>query len=93
MALTAVTSHRRTHGTDYERIKRILVPKSQQTGPVLPGLAYKYGFERIGQGTLSNDILIAMSAARLRIRVFTSIERDNRKLAEFRPLQWQVVSF
>ena len=81
---------------DYERIKRVLVPNLSdwsQTGRVLRRLAEKHGFEKIGQGRLTNDALIAMSAARLGIRVFTTNERDYRRLAEFRSFQWQVVSF
>ena len=80
---------------DYNRIKRILVPNLSDwtlTGRLLRALAQKYGFERIGQGRLSNDALIAMSAARLGIRVFTAKERDHRRLAAFRDCQWQVIS-
>ena len=80
---------------DYAGIKRILVPNLGDwtyAGRVLHRLAEKYGFERIGQGRLTNDALIAMSAARLGIRVFTTNARDYQKLAEFRSFQWQVVS-
>ena len=80
---------------DYNRIKRILVPNLSdwtRTGRVLRALAQKYGFERIGQGRLSNDALIATSAARLGIRVFTAKERDHRRLAAFSDCQWQVIS-
>jgi len=80
---------------DYSRIKRILVPNLSdwtRTGRVLRALAQKYGFERIGQGRLTNDALIAMSAARLGIRVFTANARDYRRLAEFRDFHWQVIS-
>ena len=52
----------------------------------------EYGYEQIGQGRLTNDALIAMSAARLGIRVITTNERDFRRLAEFRTFQWQVTA-
>jgi predicted nucleic acid-binding protein len=61
-----------------------------QTGKVLARVAVKYGYEKIGRGRLTNDALIAMSAARLGITVITANERDFRKLAEFHPFQWQV---
>ena len=80
---------------DFERAKRILVPNLSdwtKAGEVLGRLAQKYGYEKIGQGRLANDALIAMSAARLGIRVMTTNERDFRKLAEFRPFQWETAS-
>ncbi len=78
---------------DFERAKRILVPNLSdwsQAGRVLARLAAKYRYEKIGQGRLTNDALIAMSAGRLGIRVITANERDFSKLAEFRLFQWQV---
>ncbi|MBZ5521448.1 MAG: type II toxin-antitoxin system VapC family toxin [Acidobacteriia bacterium] len=80
---------------DFDRVKRILVPNLSdwtQTGRVLARLAAKYHYERIGQGRLTNDALIAMSAARLGIRVITANVRDFSRLAEFRTFQWQVAT-
>jgi predicted nucleic acid-binding protein len=54
-------------------------------------LATKYGYEQIGQGRLTNDALIAISAGRLGIQVLTANERDYRRLAEFRRFQWRVI--
>jgi len=79
---------------DFDRVKRILVPNLgdwTQTGRVLARLAAKYGYEQIGQGRLTNDALIAMSAGRFGIRVLTANERDYRRLAEFRAFQWQII--
>ena len=80
---------------DFDRAKRILVPNLSdwaQAGKVLARLAIKYGYEQIGQGRLTNDALIAMSAGRLGIRVITVNERDFSRLAEFRTFQWQVTT-
>jgi|ERR1019366_5000222 predicted nucleic acid-binding protein len=80
---------------DFDRAKRILVPNLSdwtQTGRVLARLAAKYHYEKIGQGRLTNDALIAMSAVRLGIRVITANERDFSRLAEFRAFQWQVAA-
>jgi predicted nucleic acid-binding protein len=81
---------------DFDEAKRILVPNLSdwtQVGKVLARLAGKYHYERIGQGRLTNDALIAMSAGRLGITVITANERDFSKLAEFRPFQWRVSGF
>ncbi len=80
---------------DFDRAKRILVPNLSdwtQAGRVLARLAAKYNYEQIGQGRLTNDALIAMSAGRLGIRVITANERDFRRLAEFRTFHWQVIT-
>jgi len=80
---------------DFDRVKRILVPNLSdwtQTGRVLARLATKYGYEQIGQGRLTNDALIAMSAGRLGIQVLTANERGYRCLSEFREFQWQVIT-
>jgi predicted nucleic acid-binding protein len=81
---------------DFDRANRILVPNLgdwSQAGRVLARLGAKYGYERIGQGRLTNDALIAVSAGRLGIRVITANERDFSRLAEFRSFQWQVAKF
>ena len=80
---------------DFDRAKRILVPNLSdwtQTGRVLARLAAKYDYEQIGQGRLTNDALIAMSAGRLGIRVLTANKRDYSRLAEFRAFHWQVIT-
>ena len=78
---------------DFDRAGRILVPNLgdwTQAGRILARLAIKYDYEEIGRGRLTNDALIAMSAARSGIRVITANQRDFAKLAEFRPFQWEV---
>jgi predicted nucleic acid-binding protein len=78
---------------EFERAGRILVPNLSDwvdAGKVLRLLAAKYDYEKIGRGRLTNDALIAISAARLGIRVITANEKDFRKLAEFRAFSWQV---
>jgi len=80
---------------DFGRAQRVLVPSQGDwtvTGRVLARLADKYGYEQIGQGRLTNDALIAMSARRLGIRVITANQRDYRRLAEFRAFQWEVAA-
>lgn len=78
---------------DFDRAKRVLVPSLSdwtEAGRVLSRLAAKYNYEQIGQGRLTNDALIAISAGRLGIRVITANQRDFGRLAEFHSFQWQV---
>lgn len=80
---------------DFDRVRRIVVPNLRdwtEAGKVLARLAVKYHYEQIGQGRLTNDALIAISAARLGIRVITANQRDFHRLAEFRPFEWQVAT-
>src|ERR1700676_1909971 len=80
---------------DFEKARRILVPNLNDwthTGKVLARLAAKYDYEKIGQGRLTNDALIAMSAGRLGVRVITANERDFSRVPEFRTFQWQVTT-
>jgi len=81
---------------DFDNAKRILVPNLTdwtQVGRVLARLANKYHYEQIGQGRLTNDALIAMSAGRMGITIITANQRDFSKLAEFRPFKWQLGRF
>jgi len=78
---------------EFEEMGRILVPNLNdwtESGRVLARLATKYHYEKIGRARLTNDALIAVSAARLGLRVITANERDFRRLAEFREFQWEV---
>ena len=78
---------------DFERARRVLVPNLSdwtQAGRILAKVGAKYGFERIGQGRLTNDALIAASAERCGIEVITGNARDFARIAEFCPLQWHV---
>ena len=80
---------------DFDRVKRILVPNLSdwtQAGRTLARVAEKYHYENIGLGRLTNDALIAMSAARMGITIITANEQDFRRLAEFRTFQWEVTA-
>jgi predicted nucleic acid-binding protein len=77
---------------DFDRAGRILVPNLNdwaQAGKVLARLAAEHGYEQIGRSRLTNDALIAMSAARQGITVITANQRDFARLAQFRPFQWE----
>ena len=78
---------------EFERANRLLVPNQRdwtRAGQLLNRIANKYGYESIGRSRLTNDALIATSAARCGIEVITGNARDFARLAEFCPLQWRV---
>ena len=78
---------------EFEQANRLLVPNQRdwsRAGQLLNRIASKYGYESIGRSRLTNDALIASSAARRSIEVITANERDFARLAEFCPLQWRV---
>lgn len=78
---------------DFDKAGRILVPILNDwalAGKVLARLAAKHGFEQIGQARLTNDALLAMSAARRGMTIITANKRDFGRLAQFHPFQWQV---
>jgi predicted nucleic acid-binding protein len=83
---------RMEHG--FRKAGKILVPDLNDwiaAGKALARLAVKYDYEKIGRNRLTNDALIAMSAARKGIHVITHNARDFQKLAEFSALSWQLV--
>jgi predicted nucleic acid-binding protein len=80
---------------DFDRINRILVPNLSdwtQSGRVLARVAAKYHCENIELGRLTNDALIATSAARMGVRVVAANEQDFSRLAEFHPFRWEVTT-
>lgn len=77
---------------DFERAGRLLVPLQSDwtaTGQVLALVGEKYGYEEVGRARMTNDALIAMSASRNGIVVQTMNDDDYRKIAEFRPFEWE----
>jgi predicted nucleic acid-binding protein len=81
---------------EFDRMSRILLPNLSDwtlAGKMLYQLAAKYKYEQIGRTRLTNDALLAASAARTGTLVITLNSRDLERLAEFCPFQWQIFSF
>jgi predicted nucleic acid-binding protein len=79
---------------NFESAGRLLVPlQSDWTtgGQVLALIGKKYGYEEVGRARMTNDALIAMSAARQGITVLTINDDDYRMIAEFRHFEWERV--
>ncbi len=79
---------------DFVKVKRILVPlQSDWTacGQVLALIGEKYGYEEVGRARMTNDALIAITAARNGFTLLTQNATDFQRIAEFRPLRWEVI--
>ena len=80
---------------DFVKANRVLVPNLTDwsfAGRILATVAQAHGYEKIGRARLTNDALIAVSAARSGVRVITANARDYALLAQFCPLQWQAMA-
>jgi predicted nucleic acid-binding protein len=79
---------------EFEKVGRLLVPARNDwasAGQVLSRIGQKYGFNLVGKARMINDALIAMSAASHGLTVQTKNPGDYRRIAEFRPFDWEVV--
>lgn len=78
---------------DFSRLHRILVPNHSdwsRAGRVIARIGGEYGYEQTGRARLTNDALIAGSAARTGMLLLTLNKRDFARIAEFRPFHWQL---
>jgi len=78
---------------DFDKTRRMLVPNLTDwvhSGKALARLGARHDYERIGQGRLTNDALIAASAGRMGITVITANAGDFGRLAEFLPFRWRL---
>ena len=79
---------------DFVKVNRLLVPEAgewSRTGAVLAQIGEKYGYQKIGKVRITNDTLIGTSAARRGIVLLTISKRDFNLIAEFCPLQYQLL--
>src|SRR5882724_11459773 len=78
----------------FEKAGRLLVPIASDwtdCGQILCKIGMKYGYEQIGRSRLTNDALIALSAARKGLKVFTANAADFKMIAEFRHFEWDEI--
>jgi|SRR5215469_8405821 len=79
---------------EFEKLDRLLVPNQADwslTGRVLASIGARYGFEQVGRTRLTNDTLIAISAARNGFTVLTKNALDFARIDEFRPFDWELI--
>ena len=79
---------------DFKAVGRILTPDLGDwvgAGRILAKIGAKHGFDHVGRSRLTNDTLIAVSAARFGIRVLTANAKDYARIAEFRQFQWEIL--
>jgi len=78
---------------DFQGVNRLLVPTQndwKNTGTILNKIGQKYGFERIGKSRLTNDALIALSAARNGLNILTVNAKDFAQISEFTTFSWEI---
>ena len=79
----------------FGRVERILVPSGavyEDAGHVLRALNQSRGYRLSGSPSLTNDVLIALSARSIGATVVTGNERDFAAIREVRPFKLTVVS-
>lgn len=79
----------------FEKINRLLVPNRNDwtmSGQILSHIGRKHGFEMVGRARMTNDCLIAMTAARYGLTVITHNAEDFKMIAEFRPFKWKEIA-
>lgn len=79
---------------EFTKIGRLLVPERRDwlsAGQALSKVGQKYGFNLVGKARLTNDALIAMSAASHGFTIQTKNPGDFQLIAEFRAFDWEVV--
>jgi predicted nucleic acid-binding protein len=79
---------------DFDKVKRLLVPIHTDwtdCGRVLSLVGEKHGYEQVGRARMTNDTLIAMSVLRNGFTVLTKNADDFKKIAEFRPFNWEEI--
>lgn len=79
---------------NFEKINRLLVPNKTDwtiSGQVLAMIGNKHGFDLVKRARMTNDCLIAMSARRNGIKVYTHNTGDFEIISEFRPFDWEEI--
>jgi predicted nucleic acid-binding protein len=73
---------------------RLITPSAldwRQAGKLLSAIGQRFGFEKIGRSRLTNDVLIAISAARANATLCTANAKDFQRIAEFLDFDFTVV--
>ena len=80
---------------DFTRLRRVLVPNQSDwslTGRIVARIGARYGYEQTGRARLTNDTLIATSAARTGMLLLTLNERDFARISEFCSFHWELAA-
>ena len=79
---------------EFTKMNRVLLPVESDwrlAGDVLAQIGVRYGYEQVGRARMTNDALIAMSAARKGFIVLTHNAQDFRRIEKFRPFAWKEI--
>jgi predicted nucleic acid-binding protein len=77
----------------FEGVERLIVPTGadwREAGLVLSLIGERYGYNKVGQGKLTNDVLLALSARRRGLTVVTMNARDFALLSQHRPFRFVI---
>jgi predicted nucleic acid-binding protein len=80
--------------SDFSKVGRLLVPQASdwsKAGTILARIGERFGYDRIGKSRLTNDALIATSAARKGMVLITRNHRDFRLLATYCSLDFRTM--
>ena len=80
--------------SEFTKINRLLVPNQTDwsiAGQILNKIGEKYGFDKVGKARLTNDTLLAMSVARIGLKLLTANAKDFHLISEFREFDWEVI--
>ncbi|MEO7672766.1 MAG: PIN domain-containing protein [Pyrinomonadaceae bacterium] len=78
---------------DFDKANRLLVPLQidwTSAGKILNKIGEKHGFEQVGKARLTNDTLIAMTAARTGMTLISANAKDFAKISAFRAFEWRL---
>jgi predicted nucleic acid-binding protein len=79
---------------EFETVGWLILPGKSDwvlVGRVLNKIGEKYGFDLVGRSRLTNDALIALSAASLGLTVITRNGADYALINEFRPISYEEI--
>ncbi len=69
--------------SSYDRLITPTATDWRQAGKILSGIGRRFGFEEIGRSRLTNDVLIAISAARTNSTLCTGNTKDFDRIRQF----------
>ncbi len=76
----------------FESNNRLLVPNKTdwvETGKIINRFGQRFGYETVGKGRITNDVLIAMSVLRQGLTLITSNAKDFERIALIRQFNWE----
>ena len=77
-----------------EQMGRLVTPLAadwKETGTILARIGRKFGFEQIGRGRMTNDVLIALCARRADASLYTANASDFKRIRNFLDFEFRTI--